>query len=51
VKDFAFKVNLVALVRVQAADKSVARQVIPTVLEARQRRNPAGQPKQSWDWP
>lgn len=33
-KDFAFKVNLVALVRVQAADESVARQVIPTVLEA-----------------
>ena len=33
-KDFAFKVNLVALVRVRAADESVARKVVPTVLGA-----------------
>jgi hypothetical protein len=33
-KDFAFKVNLVAMVRVRAADESVARQVVPTVLGA-----------------
>ena len=31
-KDFAFKVNLVALVRVRAADENVARKVVPTVL-------------------
>jgi hypothetical protein len=33
-KDFAFKVNLVAVVRVRAADESVARQVVPGVLGA-----------------
>ena len=33
-KDFAFKVYLVALVRVRAADESVARKVVPTVLGA-----------------
>jgi hypothetical protein len=33
-KDFAFKVNLVAVVRVRAADESVARQVVPEVLGA-----------------
>ena len=33
-KDFAFKVNLVAVVRVRAADESVARDVVPTVLGA-----------------
>ena len=33
-KDFAFKVNLVAVVRVRAADESVARQVVPDVLGA-----------------
>jgi hypothetical protein len=33
-KDFAFKVNLVALVRVRAVDESVARKVVPTVLGA-----------------
>jgi hypothetical protein len=33
-KDFAFKVNLVAVVRVRAADESVARQVVPTILGA-----------------
>ena len=32
--DFTFKVNLVAVVRVRAADESVARQVVPTVLGA-----------------
>jgi hypothetical protein len=31
-KDFAFKVNLVAVVRVRAAGESVARKVVPTVL-------------------
>ena len=31
-KDFAFKVNLVAVVRVRADDESVARKVVPTVL-------------------
>ena len=31
-KDFAFKVNLVAVVRVRASDESVARKVVPTVL-------------------
>jgi hypothetical protein len=30
--DFAFKVNIVAVVRVRAADESVARKVVPTVL-------------------
>jgi len=33
-KDFAFKVNLVALVRVRAADESVARKIVPAVLGA-----------------
>ena len=31
-KDFAFKVNLVAVVRVRADDESVAREVVPMVL-------------------
>jgi hypothetical protein len=31
-KDFAFKVNLVAVVRVRADDESIARKVVPTVL-------------------
>ena len=31
-KDFAFKVNLVAVVRVCADDESIARKVVPTVL-------------------
>ena len=30
--DFAFKVNIVAVVRVRAADESVARKILPTVL-------------------
>ena len=33
-KDFEFKVNIVAVVRVRAADESVARQVVPEVLGA-----------------
>ena len=33
-RDFEFKVALVAIVRVRAADESVARQVVPTVLVA-----------------
>ena len=33
-KDFAFKVNLVAVVRVRADDESVARKIGPTVLGA-----------------
>jgi hypothetical protein len=33
-KDFEFKVNLVAVVRVRAADESVARQVVPEALGA-----------------
>jgi len=33
-KDFAFKVNLVAVVRVRADDENVARKVVPTVLGA-----------------
>jgi hypothetical protein len=33
-KDFAFKVNLVAVVRVRAEDESVARKVVPTVVGA-----------------
>ena len=33
-KDFAFEVNLIAVVRVRAADESVARLVVPTVLGA-----------------
>jgi hypothetical protein len=33
-KDFAFKVNLVAVVRVRADDESVARKVVHTVLGA-----------------
>jgi hypothetical protein len=32
--DFAFKVNLVAVVRVLAADGNAARRVVPTVLGA-----------------
>jgi hypothetical protein len=34
VKDFIFKVNLVAVVRVRAGDESVARKVVHTVLGA-----------------
>ena len=34
-EDFAFKVNLVAVVRVRADDESVARKVVPTVLGVR----------------
>jgi hypothetical protein len=34
VKDFIFKVNLVAMVRVRATDENIARQVVPTVLGA-----------------
>ena len=30
--DFAFTVNIVAVVQVRAADESVARRVVPTVL-------------------
>jgi hypothetical protein len=30
--DFAFTVNIVAVVRVRAADESLAREVVPTVL-------------------
>ena len=33
-RDFEFKVNVVAVVRVRAADESIARQVVPTVLGA-----------------
>jgi hypothetical protein len=33
-REFAFKVNLVAVVRVRAADESIARQVAPEVLGA-----------------
>jgi hypothetical protein len=33
VKDFIFKVNLVAVVRVRAADENIARQVVPNVSE------------------
>ena len=33
-KDFGFKVNLVAVVRVRADDESIARKVVPTVLGA-----------------
>ena len=33
-RDFEFKVNLVAVVRVLAADERVARQVVPDVLGA-----------------
>jgi hypothetical protein len=33
-REFAFKVNLVAVVRVRAADESIARQVVPEVLGA-----------------
>ena len=33
-RDFEFKVNLVAVVRVQAANESIARQVVPAVLGA-----------------
>jgi hypothetical protein len=33
-RDFEFRVNLVAVVRVRAADEAVARQVVPTVLGA-----------------
>jgi hypothetical protein len=32
--DFAFEVNLTAVVRVRAADESAARKVVPTVLGA-----------------
>jgi hypothetical protein len=33
-RDFTFQVKLVAVVRVRAADESVARKVVPTVLGA-----------------
>ena len=32
--DFAFKVNIVAVVRVRAAEENAARKVVPTVLGA-----------------
>ena len=32
--EFVFRVSLVAVVRVRAADRSLARQVVPTVLGA-----------------
>ena len=34
VDDFAFTVNILAVVRVRAAEESVARRVVPTVLGA-----------------
>ena len=34
VPEFLFEVNLVAVVRVRAADENVARDVVPTVLDA-----------------
>jgi hypothetical protein len=34
VRDFVFKVELLAVVRVRAADEGVARQVVPTMLGA-----------------
>jgi hypothetical protein len=34
VKDFAFKIDLVAMVRVRAADEKVARKIVPTALKA-----------------
>jgi hypothetical protein len=34
VDDFAFTVNIVAVVRVRAAEESIARRVVPTVLGA-----------------
>jgi hypothetical protein len=43
-EDFAFKVNFIAVVRVRADDKSVARKVVPTVLGA---PGPVEQPGQS----
>ena len=33
-EDFAFKVDLVAVVRVRASEESVARNIVPTVLGA-----------------
>ncbi len=33
-RDIAFKVNIVAVVRVRAAEENVARKVVPTVLAA-----------------
>ena len=33
-KDFVFKVDLIVVVRVRAADENIARQVVPTVLGA-----------------
>ena len=33
-EDFAFKVNLVAVVRVRAGDECAARKIVPTVLGA-----------------
>ena len=33
-KDFGFKVNLVAVVRVRADDESIARKAVPTVAGA-----------------
>ena len=33
-KEFAFKVNVIAQVRVIAADESSARQVVPSIIEA-----------------
>ena len=36
-RDFEFKLDLVAVVRVRAADESVVRQVVPTVLGAQHR--------------
>ena len=33
-EDYAFKMNIVAMVRVRADDENVARKVVPTVLAA-----------------
>jgi hypothetical protein len=34
-RDFAFKIDLVAMVRVRASDEKAARGIVPTVLRAR----------------
>jgi hypothetical protein len=33
-RDFAFKIDLVAMVRVRASDENAARRIVPTVLRA-----------------
>jgi hypothetical protein len=33
-RDFAFKIDLVAMVRVRASDEKAARKIVPTVLRA-----------------